>query len=409
MCSTEREEEHDDESFWVLKPIHPSGVRGTAGCETWSVAFSPDGSHFAWSMGYGMVKVFDWPLPTDEGECISRCSSKTLKCEHLIWSLAFGPRLSNGAREMGQVSSRADKERLLLATGLDNGSIKVWIVSTGKLLYELRGHESIVRDLAFAPNGSLTLVSASRDKTLRVWDLNKKGKEPHVLVGPTHWIFKCSISPNSSMIASVCNSDSRVYLWSLRSFTFIRYLTYNQPRTMISCDFSADGALLAVGSYDCSSWVVDLWDPYTAEHVASLRDCDMCGYRFENLIRALSFSQEGLRLALVTDQRALQIWDLERDQLFQQYTQRGIDALCCTFHPKGGTIAAGTRDGHVKFWKIPRSVPSLRHLCRFALRFSLSTQQVEVLPLPKKILDFLTYRDVLRHKVLRCNKGCSSP
>ena len=33
----------------------------------------------------------------------------------------------------------------------------------------------VVRDLTFAPDGSLILVSASRDKTLRVWDLKDDG------------------------------------------------------------------------------------------------------------------------------------------------------------------------------------------------------------------------------------------
>lgn len=36
-------------------------------------------------------------------------------------------------------------------------------------------HTDVVRDLTFAPDGSLMLVSASRDKTLRVWDLKDDG------------------------------------------------------------------------------------------------------------------------------------------------------------------------------------------------------------------------------------------
>lgn len=33
-----------------------------SGCETWGVAFSPDGSYFAWSQGYNIVKLIPWPL-----------------------------------------------------------------------------------------------------------------------------------------------------------------------------------------------------------------------------------------------------------------------------------------------------------------------------------------------------------
>lgn len=37
-------------------------------------------------------------------------------------------------------------------------------------------HTDVVRDLTFAPDGSLMLVSASTDKTLRVWDLKDDGR-----------------------------------------------------------------------------------------------------------------------------------------------------------------------------------------------------------------------------------------
>lgn len=47
----------------------------------------------------------------------------------------------------------------------------------GKLLLNLMDHTDIVRDLTFAPDGSLVLVSASRDKTLRVWDLKDDGEK----------------------------------------------------------------------------------------------------------------------------------------------------------------------------------------------------------------------------------------
>lgn len=56
----------------------------------------------------------------------------------------------------------------------------------GNLLFHLVGHQDVVRDLSFAPgNPSSILVSASRDKTLRVWDLGQNGKPQ--LVGPASW------------------------------------------------------------------------------------------------------------------------------------------------------------------------------------------------------------------------------
>ncbi|KAA0716862.1 WD repeat and SOCS box-containing protein 2 [Triplophysa tibetana] len=187
-------------------------------------------------------------------------SERTLHCKQAVWALAFGP----------CPSPRADQNRhepdLLLAIGLNNGLIQVWVVSSAV--------------------------------------------NPHVLRGPNNWVFKCSISPDSSMIASLCNFDSKLYLWSMRSYTFMRHITYDHERTMVSCDFSPDGALLAVASYKSSTgWWLDLWDPYTAD--------------------------------LLSRVEALQIWDVERDELVADTDHNRAGGLCCAFYPHGGVIATG--------------------------------------------------------------------
>uniref|UniRef100_A0A3Q3WTV2 Uncharacterized protein n=1 Tax=Mola mola TaxID=94237 RepID=A0A3Q3WTV2_MOLML len=64
-------------------------------------------------------------------------------------------------------------------------------------------HTSIVRDLTFAPDGSLMLVSASIDKTLRVWDLKDDGNMVKVLRGHQNWVYSCAFSPDSSILCSV--------------------------------------------------------------------------------------------------------------------------------------------------------------------------------------------------------------
>ncbi|XP_077097751.1 WD repeat and SOCS box-containing protein 2 isoform X3 [Siphateles boraxobius] len=408
MCTsflgcTVKEEAHEDDPIAELKPTLLPRLYGSSGCETWSVRFSPDGSYFAWSMGYGIVKLLPWPLTSKDAE--AGCSEeKTLNCGQLVWALAFGPCRSI---RMDVLHQNTRDHELLLATGLNNGAIQVWVVSTGNLRFTLTGHEAPVRDLVFTPNGSLTLVSASRDKTLRIWNLAKKGTSPHVLRGPNYWVFRCSMSPDSSAIASVCNLDSKVYLWSLRSYTFMRHLTYDHERTMASCDFSQDGALLAVASYHSTTgWWLDLWDPYTADLLTRVEDCEVCAYRSDNLLTSLSFSPVSLQLAF-KDYRALQIWDVERDKLVTNTDHSRAGGVCCAFHPHGGVIATGCRDGQVKFWRVPQLVPSLRHLCRVALRFSVSTYQVEALPLPKKILEYLTYRDIPKQKIVYCKEHCS--
>lgn len=54
-------------------------------------------------------------------------------------------------------------------SGSNDCKIKIWSASTGECLKTLTGHDALVRALAFDP-ASGRLVSASYDKTVRLWD-----------------------------------------------------------------------------------------------------------------------------------------------------------------------------------------------------------------------------------------------
>ncbi|XP_034026773.1 WD repeat and SOCS box-containing protein 2 [Thalassophryne amazonica] len=403
MCTLENSAERqqissDQELMLELKTRRPPSLLGRAGCESWSVDFSPDGSWFAWSMGHGIVWVVAWPLDSEDslnGE--NDRGDKSFSCGHPVWGLAFGPRPPKSTAAVCSVRAPSKgNNSLLLATGLENGVIKIWNVLSGDAVFNLHSHEGVVRNLVFPQNGTLTLVSSSRDKTLRIWDLSQKGKLVQVLSGHKDWISCCCVSPDCSMIASVGRFDRMVCLWSLRSYTFIRTLKGGSQKTlylMSGCNFSPDGALLATAAFSSSSWWIDLWDPYTADKLTTL--VDYFEDYGQNQISAIQFSPDGLHLAVVTDNRALQVWEPgKRGMVMQTKVDQLSNGLCCNFHPQGGVVATGTRDGHVRFWRTPRTVPSLSHLCRFALRRAVSTPQIEPLPLPKSTLQFLTYRNI---------------
>uniref|UniRef100_A0A3B5LS47 WD repeat and SOCS box containing 2 n=1 Tax=Xiphophorus couchianus TaxID=32473 RepID=A0A3B5LS47_9TELE len=41
----------------IWAQMRPPSLLDLAGCETWSVDFSPDGDWFAWSMGHGYLCI----------------------------------------------------------------------------------------------------------------------------------------------------------------------------------------------------------------------------------------------------------------------------------------------------------------------------------------------------------------
>jgi WD40 repeat protein len=70
-----------------------------------------------------------------------------------------------------------------------------------------------VTTLAFHPAGNL-LLSGSRDRTIRLWDL-ANGKPIKVLEGHEAWVQGLVLVNRHTMIASVA-ADRTVRLWDLR-------------------------------------------------------------------------------------------------------------------------------------------------------------------------------------------------
>jgi F-box and WD-40 domain protein 1/11 len=87
----------------------------------------------------------------------------------MMWDVLSGKRLrtfDGHDRGLACIEFRDD----MIVSGSNDCKIKVWCASTGDCLQTLSGHDLLVRALAFDPESG-RLVSASYDRTLKVWDL----------------------------------------------------------------------------------------------------------------------------------------------------------------------------------------------------------------------------------------------
>ncbi len=78
----------------------------------------------------------------------------------------------------------------------------------------LKGHSNWVNSANFSPDGS-TIVSASDDQTVKLWDA-RTGEELRTLKGHSNWVLSASFSPDGSTVVSAAD-DQTVKLWKVET------------------------------------------------------------------------------------------------------------------------------------------------------------------------------------------------
>ena len=144
------------------------------------VAQSADDIHLGLNPG-GHTGKINKLLVTPQGQIVTASVDKTIR----VWDVEQS-KLQESRKILGQLggdhveiySIALSSDGSLLASGgnMENGYgvefnyIRLHDFKTGELKTLLKGHENVVQDLAFSPNG-LWLASASDDSTLWIWSI----------------------------------------------------------------------------------------------------------------------------------------------------------------------------------------------------------------------------------------------
>jgi WD40 repeat protein/serine/threonine protein kinase len=227
--------------------------------------------------------------------------------------------------------------RFLASAGTDR-TIKIWDTVNERLLNTLRGHADGVHGVAYSPDGR-RIASASLDHTLKIWDV-ATGHLLRTLYGHEDWVRHVSYSPDGRTLASAGN-DCTVRLWDAATGQPLETLLGHGAR-VTSVAYSPDGRTLASGSDDRT---VKLWEIASRRKLLTLRG-------HTSHVLGVAYSPDGLTLASAGADLTVKIWDAATGRVVHTLFGHRDWVRDVAYSPDGRTVASASNDRKVLIWDV---------------------------------------------------------
>ena len=115
-------------------------------------------------------------------------------------------------------------------------------------------HINSVDFVCVVPSDKTKFISASHDKTAKVWDVSNNKESIGTLKGHELGLWGCAVAPTGFITATTA-SDGIVKLWDCKTLKLIKDLKYHSKRAYCA-KFSVDGTKLLTcgGDHTVSMW-----------------------------------------------------------------------------------------------------------------------------------------------------------
>jgi WD40 repeat protein len=218
------------------------------------------------------------------------------------------------------------RDRLVSAS--DDKTAKIWDVSSSKELSTLE-HLSPLTSVAWSHDGRWIAIGGS-DNVVHIWD-PANSKESHSLTGHLGFVTALAFDPSGQRLASA-SIDQTTRIWDLSHWMPGMVLRAHTD-AIFSISFDPSGRRLASGSKDGT---VKIFDADLAQEYMPFK-----GDAF--YVSKVSFSPDGKCLASVgPDRKAISIWDISTCQVISTLHERTAIVRALAYSSDGKFLASAS-------------------------------------------------------------------
>jgi len=231
-------------------------------------------------------------------------------------------------------SAAFSKDSALVAIAADS-RIQIYSLATGTFISTLAVSGQNVYSLEFSPDGT-KLLSGDRDGHVFVSDVATGQTEARLDSGNMY--YRVVFSADGKQVASA-DQDGKVRIWDLASRSIVKTLTGHTAAVKVM-QFSPDTRLLATAADDNT---VRIWDLASGKELKQpIRS---------NAVQRLAFTPDGKRLVTASYDGQVILWDVAEMQEVITLQRGGGPATSLTFSQDGLTLAISDEKGAVRVWR----------------------------------------------------------
>ena len=242
-----------------------------------------------------------------------------------------------------------DGKYLASASGVNDHTIKLWELATGRVVKTLTGHTGGINSVTYSLDGAYLASGSADDGTVKIWEVGTWNCVKTLEASEGRALC---YSPDGAYLAGSSASDGTVKIWEVRTWNCVKTLKASGGKALC---YSPDGAYLASASADDGN-TIELWELESGKCIKTLEG-------HEGHLTSVRFSPDGKYVASASYDDTIKIWEISTGMNIKTLTGHISDVKCLAYSPNGEYIASGSAekykytangsvDGTIKLWEV---------------------------------------------------------